>query len=59
MPRFGFFIFRPDDLTDEIAIKEARRVIAESVKVLETNPPPDTFLGRQTYGAISLSYKEE
>ncbi|SCB54967.1 hypothetical protein GA0061098_103310 [Bradyrhizobium shewense] len=55
----GIFIFRPDGLTDKRAIEEARRVIAESLRVLKAHPPPDTFLGSQTHEPVPLPGDEE
>ncbi|MBB4363468.1 hypothetical protein GGD65_004505 [Bradyrhizobium sp. CIR18] len=59
MTPMGIFIFRPDVLTDKRAIEEARRVVAESLRVLKDHPPPDTFLGRQTHEPAPLPGDEE
>lgn len=56
----GSFIHRPNDFIDKRAIDESRRVIDESIQVLETHPPPDTFLGRrQTREPVPLPDDEQ
>ncbi|SCB35810.1 hypothetical protein GA0061098_1006386 [Bradyrhizobium shewense] len=40
MPPAAVFIYWPDDLSDRKIIEEARRVVAECVRVLETHPSP-------------------
>ncbi|MCP3395357.1 hypothetical protein NLM27_42285 [Bradyrhizobium sp. CCGB12] len=52
-------VFRPNSLSERKAIEEARRVIAESTRVLEIHPLPETFLGRQTHRPIPLLGDQE
>lgn len=47
MARSRFAIHRANDPSFEETLRRARQSIAEAIRVLETNEPPDTFLGRQ------------
>ncbi|WP_128934714.1 hypothetical protein [Bradyrhizobium zhanjiangense] len=40
-------IYRANDPLIDEHIRRSRQSIAEAIEVLETNAPPDTFLGRQ------------
>jgi hypothetical protein len=44
--------FRPDPQADVKLIRSARDAIARSIEILQSNPQPDTFLGRQTQELI-------
>jgi hypothetical protein len=50
-------VFRPNNQAFENSLKESRQCIAESIRVLRDNEPPDTFLGRKRYELI-LPYPE-
>jgi hypothetical protein len=47
-------IFRGDAAALGDTIRQARRTIAAAIKVLQTSPPPDTFLGRKHRELIPL-----
>jgi len=50
-PRYSI-IFRPNNQVFENSLKETRECIGESIRVLQNNEPPDTFLGRKRYELI-------
>jgi hypothetical protein len=59
MWRLKNVIYRPDNLFDKRVIEEASKVLEESMRVLRTHPPPDTFLGRKSGEPLPLPEEEE
>jgi len=50
-PRYRI-VHRVDDSEIENAVELARQRIADSIRVLQTSKPPDTFLGRRRCNSI-------
>jgi hypothetical protein len=53
-PRYSI-VFRPNNEVFENSLKETRECIAESIRVLRSNEPPDTFLGRNSRNIAACS----
>jgi hypothetical protein len=51
-------VFRENAAELHDAIRQAKRSIAIAIRVLQTCPPPDTFLGRRHHEFIPLSDQE-
>jgi hypothetical protein len=51
-PPHYYYFYGANDPAFETTIELARRSITEAMRFLQTNEPPDTFLGRQRHDFI-------